>query len=200
MKRRGIITGCGFDFSCQRRRCSHASESSTDRRWILTTLCLLLSFTHFHLLPPTIQIYSLPPGVMAYKEKTNINKRKGSMLNIFAGITLCFLNVLFFPSKCFGIYLVIIYVLILIYQIWNTHSKYDCLLHFALWRLINHFQAIFSFLENTNFCSFLRGNTVFLHSFELDSSEYNNTIHFIIVLLTHSAFPPLVSHAGFGFI
>ena len=44
------------------------------------------------------------------------------MLNILAGITLCFLNVclcfsFFCRSKCFGIYSVIIYALILINQI-----------------------------------------------------------------------------------
>lgn len=82
-------------------------------------LCLLLSFTPFHLLSLTIQIYSLPPGVMAYSnKKKQLNKQRGNMLNILAGITLCFLNVLFlFCFKCFGIYSVIIYALIPIDQI-----------------------------------------------------------------------------------
>lgn len=50
-------------------------------------------------------------------KKEQLNKQRGNMLKILAGITLCFLNIPFFCSKCFGIYPVIIHALILLNQI-----------------------------------------------------------------------------------
>lgn len=129
-------------------------------------------------------------GIYQRKEKREkkINKQRGNMLNILVGITLCFLNVcLFFfffcRSKCFGIYSVIIYALILINQIWNTLRKYDCLPHFAVSRLLSIISKQFSLLlkKNTNFGpppprkGKVRSLSIF-HISQQDNWEYNDTI------------------------
>lgn len=88
---------------------------------------------------------------MAYSRRRH-NKQKGNMLNILAGITLSFLNVLCFCSKCFGIYSVINFAVILIKQIWNTLRKYDCLPRFAVSGLSSIISKPFSLVfKNRNF-------------------------------------------------
>lgn len=102
------------------------------------------------------------------------------MFNILAGIMLCFLNVLFLCAECFSFYSVIIYGLILIDQICNTPSKYDCLPHFAVTRLLSIIlKTFFSFQQKQKLLfSFQKKPRVksLFHSLDHDIWEYNNII------------------------